>query len=151
MLPELCKTWIWSLCFVTSLQDKLSVKFCISLCFRHCNDKVLIKIEKTFIKFCKYYYLNQLMFMRLSWFKDFSGGGATIREGALIRRNMVFLYWHRGRRRKCCLSAFSPFPTVFSKASVFRDIESKDCVLQSLRLDQTEGICRWQTRWLDLS
>ena len=32
------------------------------------------------------------MFRRLSWFKDFSGGEATIREGALIRRNSVFMF-----------------------------------------------------------
>ena len=29
------------------------------------------------------------MFIMLSLFKGFSGGGATIREGALIRRNTV--------------------------------------------------------------
>ena len=29
------------------------------------------------------------MFIRLSRFKDFSGEGATIREGTLIRRNTV--------------------------------------------------------------
>ena len=29
------------------------------------------------------------MFIRLSWYKNFSEGGATNREGALIRRNTV--------------------------------------------------------------
>ena len=41
-----------------------------------------------FIKFFKYCYFNQQMFIRL--LGDFSGGGATIREGALIKGNTVF-------------------------------------------------------------
>ena len=68
----------------------MSVRFCISLCFKDCNDKILIKIKETFIKFCKYCYSNQLMFITFFRFKDFSGGGTTIRVGALIRKNKVF-------------------------------------------------------------
>ena len=85
---DLCKT-IGSLYFVPNLQSKISVKFCISLCFRDCYDKISIKLEEIFIKFLKYCYFNQQMFIRLSSFKDFSGGGATTREGALIWRNKV--------------------------------------------------------------
>ena len=36
-----------------------------------------------------------------------------------------------GERRKCWLQAFSPFPTVFSKAFFFRVVNSQDCVGKS--------------------
>ena len=52
---------------------------------------MLIKLEEIFITFFKYWYFNQVMFIRLSLFKGFSGGGATVRESALIRRNRVAL------------------------------------------------------------
>ena len=32
-----------------------------------------------------------------------------------------------GKRRKCCLAAFSPFPTMFSKGFLNRVVESRDC------------------------
>ena len=38
---------------------------------------------------------------------------------------------HFGKRRKCWLPAFSPFPKVFSKASCLKVIESRDCVVKS--------------------
>ena len=34
---------------------------------------------------------------------------------------------HWGKRRKCWLPAFSPFPTVFSKAFFSRGVKSRDC------------------------
>ena len=37
---------------------------------------------------------------------------------------------HCGKRWKCWLSAFSPFPTMFSKAFSVRVVESRDCVVQ---------------------
>ena len=37
---------------------------------------------------------------------------------------------HCGKRRKCWLPAFSPFPTVFSKAFFFRVVKSWDCVVK---------------------
>ena len=37
---------------------------------------------------------------------------------------------HCAKRRKCWLPAFSPFPTVFSKASFFRVVKSRDCVIK---------------------
>ena len=36
-----------------------------------------------------------------------------------------------GKRRECCLPAFSPFPTVFSKAFFCRVVKSWDCVVKS--------------------
>ena len=39
---------------------------------------------------------------------------------------------HCGKRRKCWLPAFSPFPTMFSKALVPRVIKSRDCVVKEL-------------------
>ena len=36
-----------------------------------------------------------------------------------------------GKRRKCWLPAFSPFPTVFSKAFLFRVSERRDSVVKS--------------------
>ena len=36
-----------------------------------------------------------------------------------------------GKRRKCWLPAFSPFPTVFSKGYCLRVIKSRDCVVKS--------------------
>ena len=38
---------------------------------------------------------------------------------------------HFRKRRKCWLSTFSPFPTMFSKASLLRVIKSWDCVVKS--------------------
>ena len=35
-----------------------------------------------------------------------------------------------GKRRKCWLPTFSPFPTIFSKALCFRVIKSQDCVVK---------------------
>ena len=37
---------------------------------------------------------------------------------------------HCGKRRKCWLPAFSPFPTLFSKGFFFRVIKSGDCVIK---------------------
>ena len=36
-----------------------------------------------------------------------------------------------GKRRKCWLPAFSPFPTVFSKGFFLWGIKSRDCVVMS--------------------
>ena len=38
---------------------------------------------------------------------------------------------HCGKRRKCWLPAFSPFPTMFSKAFFSRGVKSRDCVGKS--------------------
>ena len=35
-----------------------------------------------------------------------------------------------GKRRKCWFSAFSPFPTMFSKGSLFWGVKSRDCVVK---------------------
>ena len=35
-----------------------------------------------------------------------------------------------GKRRKCWLSAFSPFPKMFSKAFFFKIVNSRDCVVK---------------------
>ena len=37
---------------------------------------------------------------------------------------------HCGKRRKCWLPAFSPFPTMFSKAVFSRGVKSRDCVVK---------------------
>ena len=38
---------------------------------------------------------------------------------------------HHGKRRKCWLPAFSPFPIILSKDSFFRIVKSGDCVVKS--------------------
>ena len=38
---------------------------------------------------------------------------------------------HCGKRRKCWLPAFSPFPTMFSKEFYFRVVKSRDCIVKS--------------------
>ena len=38
---------------------------------------------------------------------------------------------HFGKRRKCWLPAFSPFPTMFSKGFLYRFLKSHDCVVKS--------------------
>ena len=38
---------------------------------------------------------------------------------------------HCGKRRKCCLTAFLPFHTMFSKGFFFRVVKSQDCVVKS--------------------
>ena len=38
---------------------------------------------------------------------------------------------HYGKRRKCWLPAFSPFPTMFSVGFFLRVIKSWDCVVKS--------------------
>ena len=38
---------------------------------------------------------------------------------------------HFGKRRKCWLTAFSPFPTKFSKGYFLRVVKSQDCVAKS--------------------
>ena len=38
---------------------------------------------------------------------------------------------HCGKRRKCLLPAFSPFPTMFSKAFFSRGVKSWDCAVKS--------------------
>ena len=37
---------------------------------------------------------------------------------------------HCGKRTKCWLPAFSPFPTMFSKAFFSRGVKSQECVLK---------------------
>ena len=38
---------------------------------------------------------------------------------------------HCGKRRKCWLPAFSPFPTIFSKRLFVGVVENRDCVVKS--------------------
>ena len=38
---------------------------------------------------------------------------------------------HCGKRRKCCLPAFSPFPTMFSKGFFPRVVKSRDCAVKT--------------------
>ena len=38
-----------------------------------------------------------------------------------------------GKRRKCWLSAFSPFSTMFSKGFLLRVVKSRDCVVKSFK------------------
>ena len=91
MLPELCKTWIGSHYFVPNLQCKKSDRFCIPLFFIDCLDKISIILEEIFIKFFNIGTITILCSFGYHDLRIFSGGGATITEGALIRRNMVYL------------------------------------------------------------
>ena len=49
--------------------------------------------------------------------------------------NIELKFWkgrkHCGKRRKCWLPAFYPFPTLFSKGLCFRVDKSWDCVVKS--------------------
>ena len=38
---------------------------------------------------------------------------------------------HCGKRRKCWLPAFSPFPTMFSKGFLLRVVYSRECVIKT--------------------
>ena len=52
-----------------------------------------------------------------------------------IAETMISLFSSKensGKRKKCLLPAFSPFPTVFSKVFFFRVVKSQDCVVKSL-------------------
>ena len=51
---------------------------------------------------------------------------------------------HCEKRRKCWLPAFSPFPTIFSRAFFFKDVKSRDSVVKSqahfsLNMTHTSG------------
>ena len=37
---------------------------------------------------------------------------------------------HSGKKRKCWLPTFSPFPTIFSKIFFSRGVKSRDCVVK---------------------
>ena len=57
-------------------------------------------------------------------------------EDKLNVANMTIYVFDRventlGKRRKCRLQAFSPFPTLFCKAFFFRVIKSRDCVVKN--------------------
>ena len=38
-----------------------------------------------------------------------------------------------GKRRKCWLPAFSPFPTMFSKGFAHRGFKSRDCAIKGIK------------------
>ena len=47
--------------------------------------------------------------------------------------NIVGTLWeHCGKRRKCWLPAFSPFPTMFSKGFSIGVVKSRDCLIKGL-------------------
>ena len=49
------------------------------------------------------------------------------------KNNNFCLFWgckHCEKRRKCWSPAFSPFPTMFSKAFSFRVVKCEDCVVE---------------------
>ena len=54
---ELCNTCIRSLYFVKYAKSLSNLVF---LCFRDCENEILIKLEEIFIKFFKYSYFNNL-------------------------------------------------------------------------------------------
>ena len=48
---------------------------------------------------------------------------------------------HCGKRRKCWLPAFSPVPTMFSKAVSFQGhFKGRDCVVKSFRVKPDEEV-----------
>ena len=62
---------------------------------------------------------------------------------------------HCGKRRKCCLPAFSPFPTMFSKGFFYRVVKSCGCVVKSSLITRhlhmasqccTKDLCLWNFR-----
>ena len=62
--------------------------------------------------------------------KAFADENLNLAKMAISLRKQ-FLVENTGKRGKCWLPAFSSFPTVFSKAFVFRVIKSRDCVVKS--------------------
>ena len=52
---------------------------------------------------------------------------------------------HCGKRRKCWLPAFSPFPSIFSKGFLFTVVKSRDYVVQITTQDvNSETISHWR-------
>ena len=47
---------------------------------------------------------------------------------------------HCGKRRKCWLPAFSPFPTMFSKGFLYRVVKSRDIVVNTLPHNASKNI-----------
>ena len=50
---------------------------------------------------------------------------------------------HCGKRRKCWLTAFSPFPTMYSKGFFHRVIKSCDCVFKNLEINELILFAVW--------
>ena len=48
---------------------------------------------------------------------------------------------HCGKKRKCWLPGFSPFPTMLSKAFSPRVVKSRDCVVKIERVDGLTKSC----------
>ena len=53
-----------------------------------------------------------------------------------------------GKRRKCWLPAFSPFPTMFSKAFFFRVVKSLDCVVELIYIGLSTNLHSLPVLWL---
>ena len=78
-----------------------------------------------------------------SWFKSFPNNKilawsklkafADDKMNAIHKQILVFGWEENiyGKRKKCCLPAFSPFPTIFSKGFFFRAVNSRGCVVKS--------------------
>ena len=54
---------------------------------------------------------------------------------------------HCGKRRKCWLPAFSPFPTMFSKAFFFGVVKSRDCLVKSKCISMIHHIKEVTTKY----
>ena len=73
--------------------------------------------------------------INLSKFKGFADDISKVAKMANFVCDRVETWKkHCGKRRKCWLTAFSPFPTMFSKSLFLRVIKSQDCVVKSEKL-----------------
>ena len=62
---------------------------------------------------------------------DWSKMKAFADDSLYVDQMMIYVFDSVGKRRKCWLPAFSPFPTMFSKALFFRVVKNCDCVVKS--------------------
>ena len=88
-----------------------------------CSKKISKVTARRMIQACNSFPNGKILdFTKLKAFADKKLNVAKMTNSVFIRR-------HWGKSRKCWLAAFSPFPTVFSKAFFCRVVKSRHCVV----------------------
>ena len=68
-------------------------------------------------------------------FLDWSIFKALVDDKIIVTKKQKFTLGRAesivGKRRKCWLPAFSPFPTMFTKAFLSKGVKSRDCLVTS--------------------
>ena len=79
----------------------------------------------------------------LDWpkFKELAGDKINMTEKLKLKGGK-----HCGKRRKCWLLAFSPFPTMFSKGFFARILKSRDCVVNISQETAVNPLTKFHTR-----